>query len=158
VLGLLAPDLLSISPDLRLIALIVILLRAGLELSRDTLNRVGRMVILLSAIPATFEGVTITILGPHFLPLTYMESAIHGSILGAVSPAAAVPLIHAYMDRWAAEEGFHFSKQGFDLEGVMARAKDNRVGRIQAGREVIAGQATSTSATQTPSRLDIKKG
>jgi len=106
VLGLLSPNLLAISPDLRLIALIVILLRAGLELSRDTLNRVGRMVMLLSAIPALFEGATIAILGPHFLPLTYMESAILGSILGAVSPAVVVPLMIDFMQkRMGAEKG-----------------------------------------------------
>jgi len=106
MLGLLSPNLLAISPDLRLIALIVILLRAGLELSRDTLNRVGRMVMLLSAIPALFEGATITILGPHFLPLTYMESAILGSILGAVSPAVVVPLMIDFMQkRMGAEKG-----------------------------------------------------
>ncbi len=106
VLGLLSPSLLAISPDLRLIALIVILLRAGLELSRDALNRVGRMVILLSAIPALIEGATITVLGPHFLPLTYMESAILGAILGAVSPAVVVPLMIDFMQkRMGAEKG-----------------------------------------------------
>jgi len=105
-LGLLSPDLLAISPDLRLIALIVILLRAGLELSRDTLNRVGRMVILLSGVPAIFEGVTITVLGPHLLPLTYMESAILGAILGAVSPAVVVPLMIDFIQkRMGAEKG-----------------------------------------------------
>lgn len=106
VLNLLAPELLAVSPDLRMIALIVILLRAGLELSRDTLNRVGRMVLLLSGIPALFEGATITLLGPHFLPLTYMESAILGAILGAVSPAVVVPLMIDFMQkRMGAEKG-----------------------------------------------------
>jgi len=105
-LGLLSPDLLAISPDLRLIALIVILLRAGLELSRDTLNRVGRMVLLLSAIPAILEGITITVLGPHLLPLSYMESAILGAILGAVSPAVVVPLMIDFIQRrMGAEKG-----------------------------------------------------
>ncbi len=106
VLGLLSPNLLAISPDLRLIALIVILLRAGLELSRDTLNRVGRMVILLSGIPALFEGATIAVLGPHLLPLTTMESAILGAILGAVSPAVVVPLMIDFIEkRMGAEKG-----------------------------------------------------
>ncbi len=106
MLNLLSPDLLAISPDLRLIALIVILLRAGLELSRDTLNRVGRMVLLLSAIPAIFEGATITVVGPHLLPLTYMESAILGAILGAVSPAVVVPLMIDFIQkRMGAEKG-----------------------------------------------------
>jgi len=106
VLGLLSPNLLAISPDLRMIALIVILLRAGLELSRDTLNRVGRMVVLLSGVPALFEIATITLLGPHLLPLTYMESAILGAILGAVSPAVVVPLMIDFMQkRMGAEKG-----------------------------------------------------
>ncbi|MDQ7010395.1 MAG: cation:proton antiporter, partial [Mariprofundaceae bacterium] len=79
---------------------------AGLELSRDSLNRVGRMVLLLSAIPALFEGAVITILGPHFLPLTYMESAILGAILGAVSPAVVVPLMIDFIQkRMGAEKG-----------------------------------------------------
>ena len=99
VLGLLSPDLLAISPDLRSIALIVILLRAGLELSRRVLKSVGKLVLLLSAIPALFEGVTVTLLGPHLLPLTYMESAILGAILGAVSPAVVVPLMIDFIER-----------------------------------------------------------
>jgi NhaP-type Na+/H+ or K+/H+ antiporter len=106
VLGLLSPDLLAISNDLRLIALIVILLRAGLELSRRVLHRVGKLVLLLSAIPALFEGVTITLLGPQLLSLTYMESAILGAILAAVSPAVVVPLMIEFIERrMGAEKG-----------------------------------------------------
>lgn len=99
VLNLMAPGMLTISSDLRLIALIVILLRAGFELSKDTLARVGRMAILLSFVPAVFEGVSITVLGPHFLGLTYMESAILGSVLAAVSPAVVVPLMIRFIER-----------------------------------------------------------
>ncbi len=99
VLNLLNPDLMAISADLRLIALIVILLRAGLELSRKVLNQVGKMVFLLSGIPAIFEGITITLIGPHLLPLSYMESAILGSILGAVSPAVVVPLMIQFIEK-----------------------------------------------------------
>lgn len=76
-----------LSADLRLIALIVILLRAGFELSKDTLSRVGVMALLLSFVPASFEIAVITFLGPYFLGLTVMESAILGAVLGAVSPA-----------------------------------------------------------------------
>ncbi len=105
-LGWLSPDLMKISADLRLIALIVILLRAGFELSLQTLRRVGRMVILLSFVPAVFEGIAVTLLGPHFLNLTYMESAILGAILAAVSPAVVVPLmIHFIERRMGAEKG-----------------------------------------------------
>lgn len=93
VLDTIAPSLLEVGTDLRMIALIVILLRAGFELSRDTLNRVGKQAILLSFIPAAFEALTVTALGPRFLGLSTMESAILGCVLGAVSPAVVVPLM-----------------------------------------------------------------
>lgn len=106
VLGWVSPDLLAVSQDFRLIALIVILLRAGFELSKDTLNRVGGRVTLLSGVPATFEGVAIMFLGPPLLGLSYLESAILGSILGAVSPAVVVPLMIRFMERGlGAEKG-----------------------------------------------------
>lgn len=97
VLGYLAPDLLAIGPDLRLIALIVILLRVGFELSRNTLHRVGGRVLLLAFIPATCEGIAITLAGPHLLGLTLLESAILGSVLAAVSPAVVVPAMIRFM-------------------------------------------------------------
>jgi NhaP-type Na+/H+ or K+/H+ antiporter len=93
VLDTIAPSLLEVGTDLRMIALIVILLRAGFELSRDTLNRVGKQAILLSFLPAAFEALTVTALGPRFLGLSTMESAILGCVLGAVSPAVVVPLM-----------------------------------------------------------------
>jgi NhaP-type Na+/H+ or K+/H+ antiporter len=99
VLDLLAPELLGISADLRLIALIVILLRAGLEVSRKVLNRVGTLVLVLSVVPALFEIAAVTLLGPHLLQLTYLESAILGAILGAVSPAVVVPLMIGFIER-----------------------------------------------------------
>jgi NhaP-type Na+/H+ or K+/H+ antiporter len=101
-----SPDLLSVSWDFRLIALIVILLRAGLELSKDTLNRVGGRVVLLAVVPAVVEGVAIMALGPLLLGLTLMESAILGSILAAVSPAVVVPFMIRFMERgMGAEKG-----------------------------------------------------
>ena len=105
-LQLVSPDLLDVSNDFRLIALIVILLRAGFELSKDTLHRVGGRVLLLSAVPAVIEGAAITVLGPPLLGLSYMESAILGSILAAVSPAVVVPLMIRFMERgMGAEKG-----------------------------------------------------
>ncbi len=98
VLNWMESPLLNISSDLRIGALIVILLRAGFEMSKDTLMKVGRSALLLSAVPATLEGAAITILGPVFLPLTYMESAILGSVLAAVSPAVVVPLMIKFIE------------------------------------------------------------
>ncbi len=106
VLGWVNPELLAVSGDFRLIALIVILLRAGFELSKDTLNRVGGRVLLLATVPAIIEGVAIMVLGPPLLGLSLMESAILGSILAAVSPAVVVPLMIRFMEQGkGAEKG-----------------------------------------------------
>jgi NhaP-type Na+/H+ or K+/H+ antiporter len=94
-----SPELLNVANDFRLIALIVILLRAGFELSKDTLNRVGGRVLLLSAVPALLEGAAITLLGPTLLGLGYLESAMLGSIMAAVSPAVVVPLMIHFIER-----------------------------------------------------------
>lgn len=92
VLNILDPDLLAIGHDLRLIALIVILLRAGFEISTAALRRAsGKM--LLVPIPAFFEGAAITLLGPPLLGLTYMQSALLGAVLAAISPAVVVPMM-----------------------------------------------------------------
>ncbi len=99
VLGYLPDDLLAVSADLRLVALIVILLRAGFEISRKTLHRVGLRAALLSFIPALVEGVAVTLLGPPLLGLTTMESALLGSVLAAVSPAVVVPMMIDFIKR-----------------------------------------------------------
>jgi NhaP-type Na+/H+ or K+/H+ antiporter len=99
VLNLMAPQMMAVSADFRKIALIVILLRAGFELRRDTLNRVGRAALTMSAVPAAFEIVGVTLVAPKLLGMTYLEAAILGTILGAVSPAVVVPLMIDFMDR-----------------------------------------------------------
>ncbi len=105
VLGYLDPDLLAIGPDLRLIALIVILLRVGFELSRQTLHRVGGRALLLAFIPATCEGLVITLAGPPLLGLTYLQSALLATVLAAVSPAVVVPaMIRFIKERRGAEK------------------------------------------------------
>ncbi|MGD8366632.1 MAG: cation:proton antiporter [Desulfobacterales bacterium] len=99
VLNLLDPEIMAVSGDFRKIALIVILLRAGFELRRDTLHRIGRAALTLSAVPALFEIVGVTLVAPRLLGITRLEAAILGSILGAVSPAVVVPLMIDFMDR-----------------------------------------------------------
>ncbi|MBM4163696.1 MAG: sodium:proton antiporter [Lentisphaerae bacterium] len=96
-LEFLDPGLLTIGPDLRLSALIVILLRVGFELSRSTLHRIGGRALLLAFIPATIEGAAITIAGPWLLGLSLLESAVLGSVLAAVSPAVVVPSMIEFM-------------------------------------------------------------
>ncbi len=99
VLGLMSPEIMTVSGDFRKIALIVILLRAGLELRRDTLNRVGRPALIMSAVPALFEIGGIVLFAPWLLGISRIEAAILGSILAAVSPAVVVPLMIDFMDR-----------------------------------------------------------
>jgi len=99
VFNIIRPELLKVSADLRMVALIVILLRAGLELRRDTLNRVGRATLLMSCVPAVFEGAVITVLAPPLLGISYLEGAILGSIIAAVSPAVVVPMMLQYMEK-----------------------------------------------------------
>jgi len=91
VLNLISPEILNVSADLREIALIVILTRAGLALDINDLKKVGRPAILMCFIPATFEIAATTIFAPMLFPITYLEAAIMGSVLGAVSPAIVVP-------------------------------------------------------------------
>jgi NhaP-type Na+/H+ or K+/H+ antiporter len=83
--------ILNLSPDLRQIALVVILIRAGLSLDLSDLKKIGRPAILLSFIPATFEIILITILAPLFFKISYLEAAMLGAIIAAVSPAVIVP-------------------------------------------------------------------
>ncbi len=106
VLNMVSPSTLAISSDLRLIALIVILLSAGLELSKKALKRVGMSAVLLASIPPIFEGLAVTACGPYLLGLTYMESAILGSILSAVSLAVVVPMmIHFISEKKGTKKG-----------------------------------------------------
>ncbi len=99
VLNLLEPGFLEASSDLRMIALIIILLRAGFELSRDVLNKVGLQALLMSFIPGVLEGTTIALLGPCFLSLTHLESAMLGFIVAAVSPAVVVPMMIGFIEK-----------------------------------------------------------
>lgn len=98
-LNLISPDILNISSDLREIALIVILARAGLSLDINDLKKVGRPAILMCFIPATFELAAITLLAPILLNVSYVEAAIMGTVLAAVSPAVVVPRMISLMER-----------------------------------------------------------
>ncbi len=84
-------SLLHISAELRSIALIIILLRAGLTLDINDLKRVGRPALLMSFLPALFEITAMIILAPRFFGLTVLEAALMGSVVAAVSPAVIVP-------------------------------------------------------------------
>lgn len=91
LLGLVKGDIGDLSKDLRQIALVVILSRAGLSLSFDRLKEVGLPAILMTFLPASFEMVAITFLANKIFKLPYIDSAILGAVLAAVSPAIVVP-------------------------------------------------------------------
>lgn len=97
-LGWINPQLLELSQELRKIALIVILLKAGLSLSGEDLKKVGRPAILLSLLPCCIEMTAVGIAGHFLLHLSYTESFLLGSVLGAVSPAVVVPRTTKMMD------------------------------------------------------------
>lgn len=91
VLDLLDPKILDISEELRKIALVIILTRAGLGLDVKGLKKIGRPAILMCFVPASFELAGMLLLAPRILGVTYMEAAIMGAVLAAVSPAVVVP-------------------------------------------------------------------
>lgn len=91
VLDWLDPSILSISADLRQMALIIILLKAGLSLNLSDLKKVGRPAVMMSFVPASFEILGYVLLAPRLLGVTVMEAAVMGAVLGAVSPAVVVP-------------------------------------------------------------------
>ena len=101
LLNLLDSKILSISADLRQIALIIILTRAGLNLDINDLKKVGRPAVLMCFLPATFEILSMIILAPKFLDLGLLDSAILGTVIAAVSPAVIVPKMLKLM-----EEGY----------------------------------------------------
>ena len=91
VLHLLDGTILGISTELRQIALIIILARAGLNLDIEDLKKVGRPAILMCFIPASFEITAMVVLAPLFLGITHLEAAVMGTVVAAVSPAVVVP-------------------------------------------------------------------
>lgn len=98
VLDLLDPSILSISADLRKMALIIILLKAGLSLNLDDLKKVGRPAIMMSFVPASFEIIGYLLFAPSILRITRVEAAVMGSVLAAVSPAVVVPRMVQLME------------------------------------------------------------
>ena len=142
-LGLLDDSLLAISADLRKVALIIILTRAGLSLDIGDLRKVGRSAVLLCFVPATFEIVGTVILAPRLLGVSVLEAAIIGSVIAAVSPAVVVPRMLRLMD-----EGYG-AKQGIP-QMILAGASVDDVYVI-----VLFSSFTSLASGGTLSPLDF---
>ena len=99
VLDLLDSSILGISSELRQMALVIILIKAGLSLDLKDLKRVGRPAIMLSFIPASCEIVAYTIFAPMIFGITLIEGAVMGAVLSAVSPAIVVPRMVNLMEK-----------------------------------------------------------
>lgn len=98
MLNIIDLSILNISTEIRKIALIIILIRAGLKLSFDDLKRVGRPAILMCFLPALLEVIGMIILAPMLLGLNVIEAAILGAVIAAVSPAVIVPRMIKLID------------------------------------------------------------
>ena len=101
VLNLLDESILGISSELRKIALIIILTRAGLGLDLSGFKKIGRPAVLMCFVPASFELIGMIVLAPKLMGVTLLEAAVMGAVLAAVSPAVVVPRMVKLM-----EEGY----------------------------------------------------
>ena len=98
VLDLLDPSILSVSSDLRQMALVIILLKAGLSLNIADLKKVGRPAVMMAFVPATFEILAYVLFAPSILHISLTDAAVMGAVMGAVSPAVVVPRMVALME------------------------------------------------------------
>lgn len=105
ILNVLDDSILSISSELRQMALIIILLKAGLSLNLSDLRQVGRPAVLLSCLPATCELAGYILLAPYLLGVNRIEAAVMGAVLAAVSPAVVVPrMVFLMENRWGTDK------------------------------------------------------
>ena len=95
--GLIDSNINAISPYIRKIALVIILIKAGLSLDISDLKKVGRPAILMSFVPAVVEMCIVGVVAPLLFNITYVESFILGAVLGAVSPAVVIPMMTKLM-------------------------------------------------------------
>ena len=98
VLNLLDPSILGISSELRQMALIIILLKAGLSLNLADLKKVGCPAVMMAFVPASFEILAFFLFAPYVLGITRIEAAVMGAVLGAVSPAVVIPRMVQLME------------------------------------------------------------
>lgn len=106
VFNLLDSSILLVSADIRKIALVIILTRAGLTLNLEDLKKVGRPAFLMCFMPATFEMIGMIILAPRLLSVSLIEAAVIGAVVAAVSPAVVVPkMIKLMEDGYGTKQG-----------------------------------------------------
>lgn len=142
-LNLLDHSILGISAELRQIALIIILTRAGLHLDMEDLKKVGRPAILMCFVPACFEIIGVVLLAPALLGISLLDALIMGAVIAAVSPAVVVPRMLRLMDNG-------FGKQKGIPQMIMAGASVDDVFVIVL---FTAFTGLAQGSTITPARL-----
>ena len=140
-------SILGISGDLRQIALVIILTRAGLSLNLEDLKKVGRPAVLMCFVPACIEMVGTIVFAPILLGVSYLEAAIIGSVIAAVSPAVIVPRMIKLMD-----EGYGTAKSIPQLILAGASVDDVFVIVVFTALTTLAstGNISATSFLQIP--------
>ena len=98
LLNVLDSSIVDMSGDLRKIALIIIIAKAGLSLDITDLKRIGRPAVMLCFVPATFELIAFVLFAPAIMGVTKLQAAVLGAVMGAVSPAVTVPRLTKMID------------------------------------------------------------
>lgn len=98
LLNIIDPSVLEISGEIRKIALIIIIVKAGLSLDINDLKRIGRTAVMLCFVPATLELLAFLLFAPYLMGVTRLQAAILGAVMGAVSPAVTIPRLTQMID------------------------------------------------------------
>lgn len=149
-LNLIDGTIIGISAELRQIALVIILTRAGLSLDIKELKKAGRPALLMCFVPATFEIIGTVIFAPMLFGIPYMEAALIGTVIAAVSPAVVVPKMLKVM-----EEGYGTDKQIPQIILAGASADDVYVIVLFTSFAAIlsGGNASVTDFVQIPTSI-----
>ena len=148
VLNWLSESILGISSELRQMALIIILLKAGLSLNLADLKKVGRPALMMSCVPASFEILAFVIFAPAILHISRVEAAVMGAVLGAVSPAVVIPRMVQLME----------TKYGTD-QRIPQMIMDIALSNIKTRLELLYGKNygfTITSQLSFGTRVELR--
>lgn len=137
-LALLGEPMLALSGDLRKLALIIILARAGLSLNLEDLKKVGRPAMLMCFVPACFEIAGMLLLAPRILGISLADAAVMGAVVAAVSPAVVVPQMLRLMDEgWGTREGIpQLILAGASVDDVFVIVLFSAFTSLAAGKDV----------------------
>lgn len=153
-LNLLDPGIYTVAADLRLVALVVILFRAGFEMNRQALAKVGARAVLMAFVPCLCETAAVMFLAPFFLPLSTHEAAMLGAVLAAVSPAVIVP----YMLQFSRER--RGTEKGIPTLVLAGASCDDAVAIVLCTTLAAAytGQAVNVAAVATAIPVSVTTG